>query len=76
MDATSHRPLAVVTGASSGIGFHLARCCAASGFDLIVAADRPLDDVANDIRMDGAKVAVVHADLATRQGVEIGRAHV
>lgn len=70
MDATSHRPLAVVTGASSGIGFHLARCCAASGFDLIVAADRPLDDVANDIRMDGAKVAVVHADLATRQGVD------
>jgi uncharacterized protein len=70
MESTPTRPLAVVTGASSGIGFHLARCCAANGFDLVVAADRPLDDVANDFRMEGAKVAIVHADLASRQGVD------
>jgi uncharacterized protein len=70
MESTPTRPLAVVTGASSGIGFHLARCCAANGFDLVVAADRPLDDVANDFRMEGAKVAIVHTDLATRQGVD------
>jgi len=70
MESTPTRPLAVVTGASSGIGFHLARCCAPNGFDLVVAADRPLDDVANDFRMEGAKVAIVHADLASRQGVD------
>lgn len=33
------RPLALVTGASSGIGRELARCCVAEGFDLIIAAD-------------------------------------
>lgn len=70
MEPTTTRPLAVVTGASSGIGFQLARRCAASGFDLIVAADRPLDDVANDFRMEGARVTIVHADLATQQGVD------
>ncbi len=70
MEHNKPRPLAVVTGASSGIGFHLARCCAANGFDLVVAADRPLDDVADDLRMDGAKVTIVHADLATQRGVD------
>ena len=35
------RPLAVVTGASTGIGYELAKCCAENGFDLIVAADEP-----------------------------------
>jgi short-subunit dehydrogenase len=34
-------PLAVVTGASSGIGHELAHQCAASGFDLAIAADEP-----------------------------------
>ena len=32
---------AVVTGASTGIGYELARCCAAQGFDMLVAADEP-----------------------------------
>src|SRR5690348_16891471 len=33
------RPLAVVTGASTGIGYELAKCCAREGFDLVVVAD-------------------------------------
>jgi short-subunit dehydrogenase len=33
------RPLAIVTGASTGIGYELALCCARNGFDRVVAAD-------------------------------------
>lgn len=33
------RPLAVVTGASTGIGLELARQCAQHGYDLVIAAD-------------------------------------
>lgn len=64
------RPFAVVTGASSGIGYHLACCCAENGFDLLIAADTPLDAAAGDLRVLGAQVAIVQADLATRQGVD------
>jgi NAD(P)-dependent dehydrogenase (short-subunit alcohol dehydrogenase family) len=32
------KPFAIVTGASSGIGFELAPICAQEGFDLLVAA--------------------------------------
>ena len=35
------RPLPLVTGASSGVGYELARRCAERGFDLLIAADRP-----------------------------------
>jgi short-subunit dehydrogenase len=34
MDSPNH-PLAMVTGASSGIGYELARCCAQNGFELL-----------------------------------------
>lgn len=33
--------LAVVTGASTGIGLELARCAAEDGFNLIIASDEP-----------------------------------
>lgn len=38
---TSNRPLALVTGASSGIGRELAAECARHGYDLAIAEDRP-----------------------------------
>ena len=38
--ATQVRPLAIVTGASSGIGLELAKLAARDGYDLIVAADQ------------------------------------
>ncbi len=69
--ATRARPLAVVTGASTGIGYELAKCCAAHDFDLVVAADEPtIDDAAAAFRGQGAQVTSVEADLATREGVD------
>jgi uncharacterized protein len=67
----SYRPLAVVTGASSGIGFELARQFAMDGFDLIVAAeDAAIEDAARRLEREGASVEAVRVDLATEAGVD------
>ena len=67
----STRPLAVVTGASTGIGYELAKCCAENGFDLVVAADEvEITRAAKDFEAMGAKVDAVNADLATIEGVD------
>ena len=63
--------LAVVTGASTGIGYELAKLCAGSGFDLVVAADEPkIHQAAKDLESFGVKVKAVEADLSTRAGVD------
>jgi len=63
--------LAVVTGASTGIGLELARCCAQDGFTLVIAADEPqIDRVAVDLRRLGGSVEPVQADLSTTEGVD------
>lgn len=65
------RPLAIVTGASTGIGYELAKCCAENGFDLVVAADESeINSAAEEFRKLGAKVEAVEADLATIEGVD------
>ncbi|MBR0645396.1 SDR family NAD(P)-dependent oxidoreductase [Plastoroseomonas hellenica] len=69
----SDRPasLAIVTGASSGIGFELAKRCAENGFDLLIAADEPeIHAAADELRTLGVKVEAVEADLASMEGVE------
>ena len=68
--SSSPRLLAIVTGASSGIGYNLARCCAENGFDLILAADQPLEDAAGDCRALGATVEAVQTELASLDGVD------
>jgi short-subunit dehydrogenase len=69
--AGQRRQLALVTGASSGIGLELARCCAENGFDLVIAADEPqIGDAATELRASGAQVDAVEADLATTDGVD------
>lgn len=66
----STRPLAVVTGASSGIGYELARLFAEDGHDLVIAADRPLAEAVQGLEAMGARVRAVQADLATEEGVQ------
>jgi len=67
----SGRPLALVTGASSGIGLELAKQFAQHGFDLVVAAENPeIEQAAAELRGLGADVRPVQADLSTYEGVE------
>jgi short-subunit dehydrogenase len=68
---TNSRQFAIVTGASSGIGYELAKRCAQNGFDLLMAADQAeIEQAAQDFRQLGAAVEAVQADLATVEGVD------
>lgn len=63
--------LAVVTGASTGIGYELAARCADAGFDLVIAADEPeIHDAAQRLATRGVNVMPVEVDLATPEGVD------
>ena len=65
------RQFAIVTGASTGIGLELARCCAQNNFDLLIAADEPqIETAAASLRGLGAAVEAVEADLSTLEGVD------
>ncbi|MFL5844547.1 MAG: SDR family NAD(P)-dependent oxidoreductase [Solirubrobacteraceae bacterium] len=68
MSTSPVRPLALVTGASSGIGLELAKQFAANGFDLILTAeDAELTPAADEVRELGAGVETIQVDL-TRDG--------
>lgn len=65
--------LAVVTGASSGIGYELAKVFADNGFDVVaVAEDERVSDAASQLalRCGGVRIEGVRADLTTYDGVE------
>jgi len=63
--------LAVVTGASSGIGYWLAKELAGRGYDLVVcSAGERLRAAAEDFKSSGVDVIEVSADLATREGID------
>jgi short-subunit dehydrogenase len=62
---------ALVTGASSGIGFSLAKELAGRGYDVaICSAGERLHEAAEAVKVTGVKVYDIQADLATREGVE------
>lgn len=61
--------LAIVTGASAGIGYELAKLCAQHGYDLIIAADQPkIFQVAEELKGFGVEVQALNTDLATLEG--------
>lgn len=65
------RPLAAVTGASSGIGYELARQFAQHGYDLVVCADDiGIQVAAQAFEADGAAVYPVQLDLRRYDEVE------
>jgi uncharacterized protein len=65
------RPLAVVTGASTGIGYELAKKCAQHGMDLIIAADESeIEHAADKLSAWDVDVKAVEVDLAKMEGVD------
>jgi uncharacterized protein len=67
------RQFAIVTGASTGIGYEFARICAREGFDLLIAADEvKIEKAAADLRSEPGAGAVeaLHVDLATQEGID------
>lgn len=62
---------AIITGASTGIGFELATIAAREGYDILVVADEPLiEAAARDFEQFGNNVQSVEADLSTIDGVD------
>lgn len=66
----SSRKLAIVTGASSGIGLEIAKLAAEECYDLIVAADTPFVEAGPALKDFGVNVNQIEADLATQQGLD------
>lgn len=70
-DSENIGKLAIVTGASSGIGFELATQFAKHGFDLVIcAAHDDIQQAATGLSQYGTHVDAVKADLSTQDGVE------
>ena len=64
---------AIVTGASTGIGLELARCCARDGYDLLIAANEAaIEDAASVLRQEKGvgNVQALNADPVTVRGID------
>lgn len=69
METRTPKPLAILTGASTGIGLELAILAAQNGYDLVVSADEAeIFKAAERLSTFGACVDAVEADLATIEG--------
>lgn len=66
------RQLAVITGASTGIGLELARLAARKGYDLIIAANEDaIHAAADELRREGGQVEAVNVNLSGEEGVDV-----
>jgi short-subunit dehydrogenase len=70
MTESTNRPLALVTGASSGIGLELAREFIAHDFDVVVTAEDDIAAATADLAVEGTTVIPVRADLEVPGGAE------
>jgi uncharacterized protein len=69
--ATQMRKFAIVTGASTGIGFELAKICLKNEYDVLIAADEPeIEEAAVALRQMPGAVEAVQADLTGPEGVD------
>jgi short-subunit dehydrogenase len=69
--STAPRPFAIVTDASAGVGYHLARTAAEAGYDLLVAAPNSnIVSAAADFEVVGVTVRLLQADVSTEAGVD------
>ena len=69
--ANETRPFAVITGASMGIGFHLANVFAQHGYDLLITSgSEQIEEAAREFEASNVQVQSVQADLRTYEGVE------
>ena len=71
MSSQPNKPLALITGASSGIGFELARQFASNGYEIIINSEDAagLETAATQLRGEGATVTTQVADLRERDGI-------
>jgi uncharacterized protein len=70
MNTHGSRKFAVITGASSGIGYEFAKVCAGENFEVLVIADQGVEEATARLRADGAAVTGLQADLAAYDGNE------
>ena len=69
--ASQMRKFAIVTGASTGIGFELAKICLKNEYDVLIAADEAeIEQAAAALRQGPGQVETVQADLSGPEGVD------
>lgn len=71
MNNGSSKPFAVVTGASGGIGYELARQFAENGFDLLICSEGAgINEAAQSLQTNGTRVEALQVDLGKYEGVK------
>jgi NAD(P)-dependent dehydrogenase (short-subunit alcohol dehydrogenase family) len=69
MEAQLRGKTALVTGGTSGIGFHIALALAGEGVDVAIAARRADDQAVKALQARGARVVSIQADVGDEAGV-------